>query len=103
MKKARVFCESYYDFDKEQAYQDFYLTYNGHDYFLFRQEYRKGIKEYFGRGGVELDRALKNNWNKLDTAVIRTIDKIPNYIRYIEKQYDIAILNKTRKKSAIYI
>ena len=102
MKKARVFCESYYDFNNEQAYQDFYLTHDGRDYFLFRQEYRKGIKEYFGRGGVDIDRAIKNNWNKLDTAVIRTIDKIPSYIRYIEKQYGIAVLEQTKKRRLKY-
>lgn len=97
MKKARVFCEFYYDNNTNKAYQDFYLKHDGRNYFLFRQDYRKGIKEYFGCGGVEIDRALKNNWNKLDRSVIRTIDKMPCYIHYIEKQYNIAVLERTKK------
>ena len=32
------------------------------------------------------------------TAVKKTLDKIPSYIRYIEKEYDVAIYEKTKKK-----
>jgi len=100
MKNPRIYCVMVYDEHKDQAYHDFYIKYENKDYFLFRQKYRKGIKEYFGYNGVTLTRAFKNHWNKLDTAVVRTIDKIPIYIRYIEKEYDLAILERTKKRRA---
>lgn len=93
MKTAIVFCVGANDHSNNQ---DFYVKVDNVDYFLFRQSYRKGIKEYFGNG-VRIDKALKNNWNKLDRAVLRTIDKLPSYIKYVEKEYGIAILDKTRR------
>ena len=35
-----------------------------------------------------------------DSAITRTMEKVPIYIRYIEKEYGIEILEKTRKKSS---
>ena len=93
MKTAIVFCVGAND---HSGNQDFYVKVDNVDYFLFRQSYRKGIKEYFGNG-VHIDKALKNNWNKLDRAVLRTIDKLPSYIKYVEKEYGVAILDKTRR------
>ena len=37
---------------------------------------------------------------ELDTAVLRTVDKLPQYIRYIEKEYGIAVLDRTKKRRA---
>ena len=97
MKKARIYCEiektDHYGKDNHM----FYVSVGSQSYFLFEQEYRKGVQDYFGNG-VELDRALKHGWHKLDRAVMRTIDKLPSYIRYIEKEYDIAILEKTKRR-----
>ena len=94
MKSAIVFCVGAEDYSGNQ---DFYVKVDNNTYFLFRQSYRKGIQEYFGHG-VELNQALKNNWNKLDRAVLRTIDKLPSYIKYVEKEYGVAILNKTKMR-----
>lgn len=63
---------------------------------MFKQPYRKGVQAYFGNG-VSIDKALNHNWNKLDRAVMRTIDKIPQYVRYIEKEYGIAVLKQTKR------
>lgn len=100
MKAPKIYCEISYDVVKEQAYHEFYVTADGKKYYLFKQEYRKGVREYFRQDGVTLDRALNNGY--ANSAVRRTIDKLPNYIRYIEKEYGIAILNKTKKKEALY-
>ena len=94
MKKAIVFCVGAEDYSGNQ---DFYIKADGNTYFLFRQSYRKGIQEYFGNG-VDLSRALKYKWKKADTAIQRTVDKLPAYIKYVEKEYGIAILERTKKR-----
>ena len=96
MRTAIVFCIGAEDHSNNQ---DFYIRVDGNDYFLFRQPYRKGVKEYFGNG-VHLNKALKNNWNKLDRAILRTIDKLPSYIKYIEKEYGLVILEQTKRRIA---
>lgn len=96
MKTAKIYCIGAAD---HSGNQDFYMIFGNQEYFLFRQPYRKGVKEYFGNP-IDLNRALKNNWNKLDNAVLRTVDKLPQYIRYIEKEYGIAVLERTKKRRA---
>ena len=96
MKTAIVFCVGATDHTNNH---DFYIRVDGNDYFLFRQPYRKGVNQYFGNG-VQLDRALRNNWNKLDRAILRTIDKLPTYIKYIEKEYGLTILERTKRRTA---
>ncbi len=81
----------------DKGEHSFYLETNEEKYFLFCQKYRKGVGEYF-RGGVVLNNALNFSKSNYDEAIIRTMQKIPMYIKYIEKEYDIVVLEKTRKK-----
>jgi hypothetical protein len=39
---------------------------------------------------------------KGDSAIIRTMEKLPSHIRYIEREYDIEILRKTARRNAEY-
>lgn len=65
------------------------------EYFLFNQSYRKSIKEYF-YNGVCVDNI--NNYSSAHSCAVRKImDKLPAYIRYIEKEYDVAIYEKTKE------
>ena len=34
-----------------------------------------------------------------DTAIVRTMTKIPVYVKYIEREYDIAVFNQTKKRN----
>ena len=72
----------------------FYLVNDGKEYFLFNQNYRKGVHKFFSCGvsiNVAMDIARANR----DHAIIRTMEKLHNYIKYIEKEYCIAVLART--------
>ena len=62
-------------------------------------DYIRGVNEYF-RDGVRLDDALNFSRAKGDNAIKRTMEKLPSYIKYIEREYDLEILRKTAKKNA---
>ena len=72
---------------------------SGETHFLFSQDYRRGANEYF-RNGVRLDDALNFSRAKGDNAIKRTMEKLPSYIKYIEREYDLEILRQTAKKNA---
>ena len=75
----------------------FYLNVGETTYYLFSQNYRRGVNKYFSNG-VRLDKAVCFSSAKGDTALMRTMEKIPMYIRYIERTYDVVVLRKTAKK-----
>ena len=65
----------------------------------FSQAFRKGVDEYYGRG-VRIEKSIKYSKAHNDSAITRTMDKIPMYVRYIEKEYDIEVFEKTKKHGA---
>ena len=82
----------------EKGIHSFYIEACGETHFLFSQEYRRGVNEYF-RGGVHLDAAFNFSRAKGDSALMRTMEKIPSFIRYIEREYGLEILRRTAKKN----
>lgn len=92
--KATIYCKA-----TDRGIHTFYLRSEGCDYYLFRQNYRRGVDEYF-KGGVILERAIDFGKSRQNEAIQRTMQKLPSYIKYIEKEYEIQILNKTIKKNA---
>ena len=89
--QATVFCRT-----TAKETQSFFVKVGGRDYFLFQQDFRKSNKEFF-RNGVGVH-AINNYSSVHSAAVKKTLDKLPSYIRYIEKEYDVAIYEKTKKK-----
>lgn len=79
--------------------QHFYVQFNGESYYLFSQDFRRGVQNYYGNG-VKLDKAVDHSKAKFDTAIMRTMRKIIPHIRYIEKEYDLLILNRTKSQFA---
>lgn len=77
----------------------FYLTAKDENYFLFYQKYKTGVNKLFS-AGMRLDEAIDFSRAKGDFAVLHTMEKLPSYIRYIEREYDVAIFHKTEKKVA---
>ena len=78
---------------------DFYLCTPEGEYFLFRQGYRQGPEDFFSEG-VRLDRALDFTLCRKNSALLRTMKKLPVYIRYVEKEYGLTILEQTRRKKS---
>ena len=76
----------------------FSLVANGKEYYLFRQNYRKGVHAYYSKG-VPLTQAFNYSKSHNDSALLRTMSKLPMYIKYAEKEYGIEVLGRTKKKS----
>ena len=92
--EATIYCKV-----TAKGIHSFYYTKDEETYFLFSQDYRKGVNEYF-KNGVPLRIALDYpNYHRHDTALIRTKSKLPSYIKYIEKMNGLEILEQTKKKS----
>lgn len=91
--KTTIYCKP-----TAQGIHSFYLLSKDGDFFLFNQKYRKGVQRFFAKG-VQLEKARDFSKCNKDSAIIRTMNKFPMYIRYIEKEYGIVILEQTKKRS----
>ena len=56
------------------------------------------MKEYFGYG-VSINEAFNFSKTRGDAALIRTMEKLPSYIKYVENEYGIEVLKQTAKKN----
>lgn len=92
--KTKIFCKT-----TDKGIHTFYLQHNDNNYYLFRQSYRRGVSEYF-RGGVTLEEAMNFGRSKNNEAIQKTMQKLPLYIKYAEKEYGIQVLKQTIKKNA---
>ena len=77
----------------------FYLIVGAKEFFLFSQAYRKGVEDYYSTG-VGIDKSMKYSRAHNDSAITKTMDKIPMYVKYIEKEYAIEILEQTKKRNS---
>ena len=89
--KVKVFCKT-----TGKGKQTFYLTAGGGIYYLFTQDYRVSVKDYF-KGGVSINE-LFNGTGRNNMALCKTKEKVTNYIKYIEKEFDLCLLKSTAKK-----
>ena len=89
----KVYCKP------QNGIHPFYLKDKKDEYYLFSQDYRKGVQAYYGNE-VHLDRAIDYSKCHRDSALARTMTKLPAYIKYIEKEYEINVLKQTIKKKA---
>lgn len=94
---AKVYCKT-----TEKGIHSFYLKLQNETYYLFSQSYRKGVNDFY-QNGVVLKEALNHSKSRHDAAIERTMTKIPMYIKYIEKEYDVEVLNKTINKGKRYL
>lgn len=93
--KTTIYCKP-----TSKGVHSFYLLIGIEEFFLFSQAYRKGVDEYYGRG-VQIDESINYAKAHNDSAVIRTMRKIPMYVRYVEKEYAIEVLEQTKKRSSL--
>ena len=90
---AKIYCEP-----TDCGIHSFYLTVKGQEYYLFSQNYRRCVQEYFSKG-VSIDQSMNYSRTHRDDTLIRTMTKIPMYVNYIEKEYNIEVLEQTKKKN----
>ena len=91
--KTMIYCET-----PEKAVHAFYMLNEGEIYYLFSQDYRKGVQDFYHKG-VRLDESLDYSKAHKDTAIERTMSKSPMYIKYIEKEYGMEVLERTKKRN----
>ncbi len=91
--KTTIYCKT-----TDKGVHSFYLAQGREEYFLFHQNFRRGVKEYFGRG-VSINEAFDFGRSHHNTSLIHTMEKLPAYIKYVEKEYGIEVLKQTAKKS----
>ncbi|MGM9586049.1 MAG: hypothetical protein ACI3VA_00980 [Candidatus Limivicinus sp.] len=89
--KPNIYCTNP---KKGQLY--FYLYHDGTRYYLFQQPFRKSVCAFFGHG-VYLDDVFNYSRAKRNPQIVKTISKLPYSIRYIESEYGIAVLERTKK------
>ena len=91
---ATVYCRT-----TQKGIQSFYIKDETGTYYLFSQNYRSGVRDYYVNG-VSLKNAIDCSKGGGNVSLLRTMTKIPKYVRYIEQEYGIAILNKTIRANA---
>lgn len=82
----------------EGGTHNFYLVVGSVEYFLFSEGYKKSVYDYYSKG-VRLKDASNYSKSKRNVALMKTMSKIPMYVRYLEKEYDLEILEKTKKRN----
>ena len=90
--KTVIYCEPI-----EKGVHSFYMLHEGEKYYLFSQKYRRGVHNYYSKG-VLMNEALSYSRAHKDGAIIRTMEKLPMYIKYLEKEFSIEVLEKSKRK-----
>ena len=75
--------------------QSLYLQADGKEYYLFSQSNDPSVRKYY-QLPITVDKAIDFSFSQ-GKAVRKTMEKLRAYIPYIEKEYGIAVLNKTSK------
>lgn len=88
--KNKIYCKT-----TGKGVQSFFLVADNKEYYLFQQDFRVSVKEYFAPG-ISVNE-VTNYSNARGVAVKKTLDKLKNYIPYIEKEYGIAVMRKTKE------
>ena len=91
-----IYCET-----TAKGVQSFFINANGETHFLFSQNFRRGVKDYFERG-VRIDEAINFKRANGNNAIIHTMEKLPAYIRYVEREYGMEVLRRTARKNQAY-
>ena len=87
MASSKIIC-------KQDTYgtHKFYVEYQGQEYYLFSQKFKSAVQEFYG-AGVNIKRALDHSKAHRNPNLHRTIEKLYSHLAYVEKEYDVKILN----------
>ena len=76
----------------------FYLRCDGRDYYLFSQNFKRIVHDYYS-GGVTITSAIRPGRRDISETIYRTMDKIRKNVVYLEKEYDLEVFNKTIERN----
>jgi hypothetical protein len=89
---VKIFCKQ-----QEFGTHSFFVRHEGRNYYLFSQKYYKQVQDYFA-GGVTVSDALDFSKTHRNAMLIKTMQKLPSHIKYIEQEFGITVLKQTAKK-----
>lgn len=93
MKKAFIYCQN-----SVAGKLSFYLTTpENREYYLFTQNFNAIVYRVF-QNGITLDQALDFSNSKRHLILQKTMEKLPSYIRFLEKEYNFVVLKQSMKK-----
>ena len=76
---------------------DFYMYRGEEEYFLFSQNYRLNVYDFYGRG-ISVEKAIDHSAAGNSVTLHKTMDKLFKVIRYVEKDESISVLNRTKMR-----
>ena len=89
--KPIIFCKT-----TSKGTHTFFIKMDEGTKYLFKQNFRRGVNNYFS-GGVSVGQLFdvcKTN----DYSVRHTKQKLQSYLKYIEKEYEVSVLNADKRK-----
>lgn len=89
---SQVYCKC-----NDRGLLDFYLRTSEQDLFMFSQKNKYGSREFFEKG-VSLEKALDMTKSRRNYAILLVMEKLPTYLRFLEKEHNIQLLQKTKSK-----
>ena len=90
MKKERI------EITKNNNRINFYLTFEGEQYWLFSQDYSMSVYDYF-KFGRSLEELRNHSFWRSNPRLAKTIDRIPTMVRYIRKEYELPLCDGRRR------
>lgn len=93
--KTMIYCEV-----TNAGEHAFYLIDGNERYYLFSQKFKYGVQKYFSKG-VSLRDSTNFSKSHNDSALRKTMSKIPLYIKYIEKSYEVEIYEQTKRRNRL--
>lgn len=87
MASSKIICKQ-----NVRGTHEFYVEHRGREYYLFSQKFKSVVQEFYG-AGVNIKRALDHSKAHRNPALNKTIDKLYSHLAYVEKEYDISVLN----------
>ena len=76
----------------------FYLHANGETHYMFDQTFHNTVYDYY-RDGVSVDQAINYSFAKGNAALQRAMDRIPAQLQYLENEYNVVALQKSKTKA----
>ena len=70
---------------KKNGKLHFFLNADEGRFFLFSQNFSKGVYSFFKKGKSEIEIKTFKKWNR-NPRLDKTIEKIPLYMRYVRKE-----------------
>ena len=88
--KPVVFCKP-----TAKGEHTFYIKTQDGTKYLFVQDFRRGVHNFFSRG-VSVNQVF--NASLKDAAICHTAKKLSSHLRYIQKEYEVQLLNDDKRK-----